>query len=46
MALQARTGLGRGDLQALITATIDVHVQLERRDGRRVVGDIRYRAPA
>jgi type IV secretion system protein VirB11 len=43
MALQAGSGLSRGDIAAYATAVIDVFVQLSREDGQRRVSEIRMK---
>jgi type IV secretion system protein VirB11 len=40
MALQAELGLAYDDVRQLIRAMVDVVIQVERRDGRRVISDI------
>ncbi|MGA0602815.1 P-type DNA transfer ATPase VirB11 [Caulobacter sp. KR2-114] len=41
MALQAGLGIAFTDVRELVRNMVDVVVQVERRDGRRVIGDIR-----
>ncbi|WP_158916030.1 P-type DNA transfer ATPase VirB11 [Caulobacter sp. S45] len=43
MVLQAGSSLGRGEIIDYVRAVVDVAVQLERRDGRRVVSEVHIR---
>jgi hypothetical protein len=43
MALQAGLGISYADVHALVRTMVDVVVQVERRDGQRVIADIMWR---
>ena len=46
MALQAGLGIAFADVRALVNNMVDVVVQVERRNGRRIISDIRIHSSA